>query len=817
MSSLRHSPFVSPRAGIRQILPALLLGLAVWGLVAPVAQADTANHLVISEFSVITRNPVSTFGSPFIEVMNPTAEAIDLSRVYLTDGTTGTSAAYYNIALRDVAAANPGGGGLDFHAKFPEGFTLPAGAAVVISLNGSTEFFSAFGRQPDFEMFEDAAAPDLVPEMEPAFPGAISGGPFNANADGPELSTTTESLVLYQWDGQSDDVQDLDYVFWGSNESVRVNKTGITIGSHVYLDDTPVGEQDPANSTGPTFGQSLQRLSADEGSEVLTGGNGLTGHDETSENLSGTWAIASPSDPADDLATAFPAAPIVTLLAKGTAIDGAPISVTANVQDAGTVTAVAFFYSVDGAAYVEVAGSSDDGLLWNGTIPAQAQDAVVDFYCTATNANGGTAIHPAGAPSFVGARFTVQSPFSGPQKLLITEVAVGPNIYPFTGMAQIAPEFIEIHNPNDFEVDLSNYHLTDALRYDNEYYWRIADGLLTQGDIGGGHYNDFVARFPAGSSLEAGQTITVSMAGSYWFQQAYSRLPDYEMYEDGDAPDDIPDMEPVFENPASDLEGNSIITPGRDDGGSSDLLPKGLPELEEHYGEPLVLYYFSPGDDKVVDVDIFIWGEARTGQFGYGFQKGPLANNGSDDYANDTPLNDQDWYAGLDESGTVSYTRIDAAEGTQIMTGGNGVGGRDETSENLSDTWTIVGPTPGVFLAGGGDDIAGAILNIPARTFNPVSGEAFPIELVAPDGSEVRLRLFDREGRLVKTLWDSRFEGPVSSFVEFPSLVDWDGRDSTYELVKAGMYILHLSVVNQTTGEEETQTAPVVVATRLSN
>jgi hypothetical protein len=827
MSSLRHTRHsfrISRWARAFAPLAALALGLTLSGLLAPVAFTATADHLVISEFMVKTRNPVSTFGSPFIEVVNPTTSPIDMSHVYITDGTTGTSAAYYKIALRDLVAGNPGGGGLDFHAKFPAGFTLAAGASVVISINGSDEYSEAYGRQPDFELFEDGLAVDAVPELEPAFPGAIEADLTSQ----PVLSDVAESLVLYSWDGESDHVQDLDYVMWGSNESVRVDKTGVTIGSHTYLADTAVGNQIPVAGSGPNFGHSFQRVSADEGAEVPNGGNGVTGHDETSENLDVTWADVAPADPAPGLANPFPAAPRISNLANGTAVDGIDISVTAVVEDPGSVTQVVFYYSVDGGDYTSLTGSLDGGQQWSATIPGQAMGAQVAIYCTARNQAGGVAVYPGGAPAFIGEIFTVESPFSGPQKLLITEVCVGPNIYPFTGMEQLAQEFIEIFNPNDFDVDLSYYHLTDAIRYGSEYYWLIAEGLLTQGDIGGGHYNDFVARFPAGYTLPARSTITISMAGSDWFEAAYGELPDLEMYEDGAEADAVPDMEPVFTNPPSDTPGNSIYTEGRSAG--SDDLPRGIPELEEHYGEPLILYYFRPGDDLVVDVDVFIWGEEKTGQFGYGFEKGRSDNN-SADYAPDTPLSEQDWHTDLDESGTVSFTRIDPDEGSQTATGGNGVAGRDETSENLSVTFALETPTPGTFLAGeliGAVTVPKVVLAVPARTFNPYQGEVFPVSIAIPAADEsvespfsnhfeLRLRVFDREGRLVTTLWDSRFDTGLSNYAELPTVINWDGRNDTYEQVKAGMYILHMSYVDPLEGEEVTQTAPVVVATQLSN
>ena len=48
-----------------------------------------------------------------------------------------------------------------------------------------------------------------------------------------------------------------------------------------------------------------------------------------------------------------------------------------------------------------------------------------------------------------------------------------------------------------------------------------------------------------------------------------------------------------------------------------------------------------------------------------------------------------------------------------------------------------------------------------------------------------------------------------------PTTLFWDGRNETFALMPGGMYVVHLSVVKEGTGEEETRTAPVVVATRF--
>ena len=161
-----------------------------------------------------------------------------------------------------------------------------------------------------------------------------------------------------------------------------------------------------------------------------------------------------------------------------------------------------------------------------------------------------------------------------------------------------------------------------------------------------------------------------------------------------------------------------------------------------------------------------------------------------------------------------SYVRADADEGTQTPTGSNGVDGRDELSENWPTTFTMATSDPSrPSVPEGGASLA---LIVPPKTFLPSWGEEFPIQFTGQANSEVRVRIFDQNGRLVATLFDSRFDGPPATIPGSTTGVLWDGRNDEYERVRAGMYVVHLSAVDKRTGEEVTKTAPVVVATRLA-
>jgi predicted extracellular nuclease len=232
---------------------------------------------------------VTPTAGEFIEIHNPTGSAIDLSDVYLTDATfAGGGTYYYNI----VTGANAGGGGFsDFHARFPDGATIAAGEFQTISLAGSDDFFTTYGFDPTYELYEDGVGADAVADMREALPGSIN------NQGG--LSNSGEVVILYTWDGASDLVQDIDYALWG-DAAEAVDKTGVSIDgpdgdavASAYLADTAIGVQEVISGGSHASGDSFQRIDFNEGVETQVGGNGITGSDETSEDLSVTWSLAA--------------------------------------------------------------------------------------------------------------------------------------------------------------------------------------------------------------------------------------------------------------------------------------------------------------------------------------------------------------------------------------------------------------------------------------------------------------------------------------------------------------------------------------------
>jgi hypothetical protein len=225
-----------------------------------------------------------------------------LTSYYVTDATFGGAppAYYYQI----VQGGGGGGSFGDFNAKFPDGATIAPGEHQTIAMSGSDGFNTTYGVDPTYELFEDGAQADAIPDMLEATTGSINGQGG--------LSNDGEVIILYYWDGASDLVMDVDYVVWG-DKAEAVDKTGVSIDgpdaasdATTYASDTAILDQTIVNTDNDEDGNphddgmSAQRLLDVEDLEMWTGGNGITGHDETSENTSwkgGIWSLNIPATP----------------------------------------------------------------------------------------------------------------------------------------------------------------------------------------------------------------------------------------------------------------------------------------------------------------------------------------------------------------------------------------------------------------------------------------------------------------------------------------------------------------------------------------
>ena len=113
-------------------------------------------------------------------------------------------------------------------------------------------------------------------------------------------------------------------------------------------------------------------------------------------------------------------------------------------------------------------------------------------------------------------------------------------------------------------------------------------------------------------------------------------------------------------------------------------------------------------------------------------------------------------------------------------------------------------------------------LRIPSQVFRPDGNEVIPIAYLAPDRSEVKMEIYDLQGRVVRTLTESEYTG-YSSVPEFykPDFYvqgtnGWDGRDDLRRLVPAGAYVCRLEVEDRD-GQVSVSTAPIVVGLELTD
>jgi len=249
---------------------------------------------------LLTEFVVTPTGGEFIEIFNPNASPVDLTNYFLSDVAFDGGPEYYYHVVQGVTGGSFG----DFNSKFPNGATIGADEHQIIALNGDADFMTTYGINPTYEIDQaefQSGPPDAIPDMLETHPGSIYGPDSSHN---PGLTNGDEMIMLYYWDGMSDLVGDVDYVLYNfaspTPNDEAVDKTGITIDGPdpdatgtTYLNDTPLANQLSALS--PTSGFSTQRTDYGEGAQVMSGGNGVTGADETSEDMNNTWIVDIPT------------------------------------------------------------------------------------------------------------------------------------------------------------------------------------------------------------------------------------------------------------------------------------------------------------------------------------------------------------------------------------------------------------------------------------------------------------------------------------------------------------------------------------------
>ena len=255
--------------GLRRLSASAWLGLGLMGVFCVLPAYAIVDHVVLCE-AVVT--PTT---DEFIEIFNPTGAPIALDNYYLSDDED-----YALLPGASGAGPAPSIASSDFIVQFPSGATIPAGGVVVVSFDGAS-FLVTFGFRADFEDHGvDAGTPDMIATNV----GGTAG-----------LTNAGENAVLFFWNGASDLVTDVDMLNIGtpSTSNDIVDKTTISVDgpdadstASLYLADAFTMPQQAGD---PGSGASTKRMLLETGNETTGGGNGITGDDETSEQITLTW------------------------------------------------------------------------------------------------------------------------------------------------------------------------------------------------------------------------------------------------------------------------------------------------------------------------------------------------------------------------------------------------------------------------------------------------------------------------------------------------------------------------------------------------
>jgi len=169
-----------------------------------------------------------------------------------------------------------------------------------------------------------------------------------------------------------------------------------------------------------------------------------------------------------------------------------------------------------------------------------------------------------------------------------------------------------------------------------------------------------------------------------------------------------------------------------------------------------------------------------------------------------------DWNAVIDLTGSLSYLVTMRIWSTTGIDGDSLDVGQHVTAYGIGGTYysdfQLVPAAPEDIIIWRDEPTGEISLQIEEGVLAPSNGEKLTIQLSVPLGNRAILRLFDRMGRTVTTLFDG---SPVATVN-----IEWDGRDEIGQLVRNGVYLLYLESIGAS-GDRETRKATIAVGSVL--
>lgn len=446
---------------IKQFLSiASIVGLAVPGFAL-------ADHLLLSEVATDTVTESAPASSEYVEIFNPTGATVSLDNYYISDANNATNPAlrYYSVAVTGPADL----GASDYLVRFPTGTSIAPGKVVVVTQDAATFLNEYFGGS--LAAFTGQAGSPQLFEVTPSDAVVADMINFNTNATTPGTFSKTnggEFVVLFNWDQTSDLVKDVDVIQWGA-------PTGGNAFPLKTSADTVDGPDADTNASafnadsGPLSNISIAspyaaitRISSTETGETPTGGNGITGNDETTENASSTWQGGLQGTNSAGItslpATGVNATPQIVEVFRSIEYPSSTSAITiqAGTADAdGNVTQAKIYVDTGGGFAATNMTQVASTTTFTATIGPFPDDTTVKFYIEATDNGGATTLEPLNAPAGF-RRFLVDNTPVTENDLVINEIL-------YDDPSTDDYEFVELFNRRATAIDISGFGFGDNL------------------------------------------------------------------------------------------------------------------------------------------------------------------------------------------------------------------------------------------------------------------------------------------------------------------------------------------------------------------